>query len=71
VPAILKPPPIFVLTNKNKSEEVFVTGKMKFFMKFLNPYGLVPVPAVSTLPAIAMTGDPPTAGTVTKMPPRP
>jgi hypothetical protein len=73
VPAILKPPPIFVLTNKNKSEEVFVTGKMKFFMKFLNPYGLVPVPvpAVSTLSAIAMTGDPPTAGTVTKMPPRP
>jgi hypothetical protein len=39
-----------------------VTGKMKFFMKFLNPYGLVPVPAVSTLPAIAMTGDSETAG---------
>jgi len=48
-----------------------VKEKRYFSKNFLNPYGLLSKPAVSTLSAIAMTGDPPTAGTVTKMPPRP
>ncbi len=46
-----------------------MTGKTKFFKKIFNPCGILSTPAVSALPAIAMTGDPVTAGNVPKIPP--